>query len=84
MKGNDYSLYLSSLDYFKFMCPIIHCLHSKIVIKRYWGKKDLSHFSLAVRFTSVAKNIESVFPSGTEDRVELRSLALHAIENSND
>lgn len=55
MKGNDYSLYLSSLDYFKFMCPIIHCLHSKIVIKRYWGKKDLSHFSLAVRFTSASK-----------------------------
>ena len=42
MKGNDYSLYLSSLDYFKFMCPIIHCLQSKIVIKSYWGKKDLS------------------------------------------
>ena len=66
MKGNDYSLYLSSLDYFKFMCPLIHCLHSKIVIKSYWGKKDLSasgrlpisspsHFSLAVRFTSTSK-----------------------------
>ena len=39
MKGNDYSLYLSSVDYFNFMCPIIHCLHLKIV--KLLGKKDL-------------------------------------------
>ena len=55
MKGNDYSLYLSSLDYFKFMCPIIHCLHSKIV--KFLGKKGLvrvwdCRFLLALIFLS--------------------------------